>query len=317
MPKSNPVAVVAFGGNALVSGAERLSVQDQYSVVSQISKTIAGMAAAGWNVIVTHGNGPQVGFVMRRTELARNAIAPLSLDYAVANTQGVIGHMFVMSLMNEYRRLGLDRQALALVSQTLVDKTDPAFANPTKPIGSWYSEDKARELAAQNGWIIVEDAGRGWRRVVPSPRPVGIVQMQAIRELTAAGNLTLVVMGGGGIPVARKANGDLEGVEAVIDKDFVSSLLARELGADLLIFPTAVEKVAIGFNTPSQQWLGRLTLTEAEAYCQQGEFPKGSMEPKIRALMEFVDATGNPGVITNNANLEKALTGETGTRLIR
>lgn len=315
MSKKNPLAVVAFGGNALVPDSDRLSVRDQYAVVKGIVGIIADMVESGWRVIVTHGNGPQVGFVMRRTELASSAVAPLTMDYAVANTQGVIGHMFVLALDNEYRRRNMNRQAMALVCQTLVDRNDPAFANPTKPIGSWYSRGQAEELAARNAWSIVEDSGRGWRRVVPSPSPCGIVQLEAIRTLSEQ-NFTVVALGGGGIPVTRNDEGELEGVEAVIDKDFASSLMARELSADMLIFPTAVERVAVGFNTPAQRWLDRMTLEEAEKYREAGEFPKGSMEPKVLAIMEFVQATGNPGVITNLANLKKSLLGEAGTRLV-
>ncbi len=315
MGKKNPLAIVAFGGNALIPDANHLAVHDQYPIVREISKTIADMVESGWNVLITHGNGPQVGVVMRRTELTLPTIAPLTLDYAVSNTQGTIGYMFSVSLFSEYRKRGIQRQALAMIGQTLVDRNDPAFANPTKPIGSWYAKEEAEELARKNNWTIVEDAGRGWRRIVPSPRPVGIVQLPAIRALMEQ-NFTVVTVGGGGIPVIMNDEGELVGVEAVIDKDFASSLLARELEADLLIFPTGVERVAVRFNKSDQRWLDQLTLAEAERYCQEGEFPKGSMLPTIRALMEFVSATGNAGVITSLPNLDKALRGEAGTRLI-
>ncbi len=316
MSKKTPLAVVAFGGNALVPDADHLAVHDQYPIVRKICRTIADMIESGWNVLITHGNGPQVGIVMRRTELTLPSIAPLTMDYAVSNTQGTIGYMFSVSLYSEYRKRGISRPALAMISQTLVDRADPAFANPTKPIGSWYTREQAEELAGKNKWTIIEDAGRGWRRVVPSPRPTGIVQLPAIRTLLDQ-NFTVVTLGGGGIPVIMNEQGELAGVEAVIDKDFASSLLARELKADLLIFPTGVERVAVRYKKPDQRWLDKLTLAEAERYCQEGEFPKGSMEPKIRALMEFVEATGNAGVITDMENLDKALKGEAGTRVVR
>ncbi len=315
MLNKNPLAVVAFGGNALVPDADHLAVHDQYPIVRRISRTIADMVESGWNVLITHGNGPQVGVVMRRTELTLPSIAPLTMDYAVSNTQGTIGYMFSVSLFSEYRKRGIDRKALAMISQTLVDKDDPAFANPTKPIGSWYTREQAEDLAARNRWSIVEDAGRGWRRIVPSPRPVGIVQLPAIRALLEQ-DITVVTLGGGGIPVVMDSEGELIGVEAVIDKDFASSLLARELKADLLIFPTGVDRVAVRYNRPEQRWLDRMTLAEAEQYCQEGEFPKGSMLPKVRALMEFVSATGNAGVITSLDSLDKALKGQAGTRLV-
>jgi carbamate kinase len=315
MEDKKPLAVIAFGGNALVPDADHLSVHDQYGVVKDIGEKIANLVDGGWNVLITHGNGPQVGFVMRRTELAIASVAPLTMDYAVANTQGVIGHMFVLSLQNEYAKRNRGGQAMALVCQTLVDRDDPAFADPSKPIGSWYEKEQAEELAARYGWTVVEDSGRGWRRVVPSPAPRGIVQLPAIQALVEQG-FTVVALGGGGIPVAETGDGELEGVEAVIDKDLATSLLAQKLKADVLVFPTSVERVALGFNTPSQRWLDRMTLKEAENHRRSGEFPKGSMEPKVAALMEFVRETGNPGVITNLANLEKALSEREGTWLV-
>lgn len=314
MVRTKPLAVIAFGGNALVPDSDHLSVHDQFPVIEEICATVAEIVQSGWNVVVTHGNGPQVGVVMRRVEMTRDEVVPVSLDYAVSYTQGTIGCMFSLALAGAFRKRNMPDRALAMISHTVVSRDDSAFSHPTKPIGSWYSEEQARALSKDNGWTIVEDSGRGWRRTVPSPRPVGIVQLEAIRTLLAQ-DFTVVTLGGGGIPVVGDGEG-YAGVEAVIDKDFASSLLARQLDADMLIFPTAVPQVAIRFNQPRQQWLDTLSLEEARRYLAEGEFPPGSMAPKIAALMEFVEASGKPGVITDLQHLRAAMSGSAGTRLI-
>ena len=309
------LALVAIGGNALILDREHESIPDQYEMVTRIAVDIAGMIEAGWNVVLTHGNGPQVGFILRRSELSINEVPPVPMDYAGADIQGAVGWMFVRAMRNEFRRRGMQRRAVAVVTQTVVDRADPAFADPSKPIGSHMDEARAKRLAKQYHWTVREDAGRGWRRVVPSPKPQSIVETDVIRHMAGAGYV-VVACGGGGIPVIEDESGDLQGVEAVIDKDLASSLLARSLGADALVLPTGVEKVALDFNKPSQRWVDRMTLAEARRHYAEDQFDKGSMGPKIAALIDFIGGGGKLGLVTNVANLARALRGETGTRIV-
>ncbi|MBM3567425.1 MAG: carbamate kinase [Alphaproteobacteria bacterium] len=309
------LAVLAIGGNALIRDRQHESIPDQSRMVEAIAVDIADMIVEGWNVVVTHGNGPQVGFILRRSEISIDEVPPVPMDYAGADIQGAVGWMFVRALRNEFRRRGMAREAVAVVTQTVVDRADPAFAAPTKPIGSHMDESKAKLLAGKYGWTVREDAGRGWRRVVPSPRPIAIVEAAVIRDLVRAGYV-VVACGGGGIPVVKEDNGDLRGVEAVIDKDLASSLLARNLGADALVLPTGVEKVALDFNKPTQRWIDRMTLAEARRHAAEDQFDKGSMGPKVAALIDFVGGGGKLGLITNPPNLPRALRGETGTRIV-
>jgi len=309
------LAVVAIGGNALIRDKDHQSIPDQYQAVAVTVHQITNMIEAGWNVIVTHGNGPQMGFVLRRSELAIHEVPPIPMDYAGADLQGAIGYMFVKAFRNEFRRRGLRREPVAVVTETLVDRNDPAFNAPSKPIGSHMDEAEARALAATHGWTVKEDAGRGWRRVVASPVPRKIIDYQAINQLARAGFM-VVSCGGGGIPVVEDDNGDFVGVEAVIDKDLASSLLARSLGADLFMVSTGVERVALDFNTPRQRWLDRLTVSDARRYCAEGQFDKGSMGPKIEALVEFLEAGGKQGLITNPPNIANALAGTSGTFVV-
>lgn len=312
---SGQLAVLAIGGNALIRDRQHESIPDQYEMVTRIAADIAGMIEAGWNVVVTHGNGPQVGFILRRSEISINEVPPVPMDYAGADIQGAVGWMFVKALRNEFRRRGMQRQAVAVVTQTVVDRADPAFADPSKPIGSHMDEAKAKRLASQYHWTVREDAGRGWRRVVPSPKPKAIIETDVIRHMAGAGYV-VVACGGGGIPVVEDEHGDLQGVEAVIDKDLASSLLARSLGAEALVLPTGVEKVALDFNKPSQRWVDALTLAEARRHYAEDQFDKGSMGPKIAALIDFIGGGGRLGLITNAPNLTRALRGETGTRVV-
>jgi carbamate kinase len=272
------------------------------------------MVAAGWNVVITHGSGPQVGFILRRSEIALGEVPPVPMDYAAADLQGAIGYMFQRALRNEFKRRGLQRSAIAVVTQVLVDRNDPAFADPAKPIGSHMDEPTARRRATELGWIVREDAGRGWRRVVPSPLPQGIVEIDEIEHLVTAGHV-VIACGGGGIPVCQGDDGDLHGVEAVIDKDLASSMLARELNADLLVISTSVARVAINFGRPDQRWLERLTRAEAEAYLAEGHFAEGSMAPKIRAIIAYLERPGRRGLITDPPNIGRALDGQAGTVL--
>ncbi|MEA4908402.1 MAG: carbamate kinase [Chloroflexi bacterium] len=309
------VAVVAVGGNSLIKDGAHKTIQNQYDAAVESMHHIVDMILQGWEVVVTHGNGPQVGFILRRSELSRHELHEVPLDYCGADSQGAIGYMFERALCNEFKQRGLDKSAVAVVTQTIVDRNDKAFQNPSKPIGSFMDEPMAKEREAKEGWTVVEDAGRGWRRVVASPIPVKIVEAPAIRSLIDNG-FVVVGVGGGGIPVVQLENGDLEGVEAVIDKDFGSSLLASMINADLFIISTAVEKVAINFNKPDQKWLDRLTVAEAKQYMADGHFAKGSMLPKIQAILKFLEAGGKQAIITNPENIGRALKGETGTWIV-
>jgi carbamate kinase len=271
------------------------------------------MVAAGWNVVLTHGNGPQVGFILRRSEIADGQVPTVPVQYAVGDTQGAIGFMFQNALGNALLGKGLRTPVVTLVTQTLVDRRDPAFAKPDKPIGSFLTEDVARRLAAELGWTVMRDGDRGWRRSIASPRPVRVIEAPIIERLAREGVL-IIACGGGGIPVEELGDGSLRGLEAVIDKDRASALLAMEMKADLLMIPTGVPRVAIRFGQPDQTWLDRITAAQAEAYAAEGHFGAGSMGPKIEALLAFVKGRpGGRGVITNPENIARALRGETGT----
>lgn len=312
MTDKRKLAVVAVGGNALIREKGKESLPDQYAAVCLTMPHIVDMIQNGWNVIVTHGNGPQVGFILRRSEIAAGEVHPIPLDYGGSNTQGSIGYMFQTALQNEFKRRGMPNQAAAIVTETLVDKNDPAFKNPTKPIGSFMDEQTALQHRDADGWSVMEDAGRGWRRVVASPQPVRIIQQDAIMSLVNAG-FTVVAVGGGGIPVVENEKGDLEGVEAVIDKDLASALFASSIDADMFLISTEVEKVAINFNKPDVQWLDKLTVADARKYLAEGQFGKGSMEPKVKAVLNFLERGGKRALITNPDNMLRGLHGETGT----
>jgi carbamate kinase len=310
-------AVVAIGGNSLIKDRMHQTVRDQYIAAGETCWHIAGMVRAGWNVAITHGNGPQVGFILRRSELASHELHEIPLDVAGADTQGAIGYALQQNLYNDFHRLGLDKEAVTVVTQTEVSADDPAFQTPTKPIGSYMDETTAATHRDQEGWNVMDDAGRGWRRVVASPEPVRLVEEQAIRDLLGDG-FVVICVGGGGIPVVADAEGNLSGVPAVIDKDLASSLLARRLGADLFVISTAVEKVALAWGTPEQRWVDRMTVAEAKAYLSAGgHFAKGSMAPKVTAAVRFVEETGGTAVITDPGNVERAVAGETGTTIVR
>ena len=309
------LAIVAVGGNALIKDNQHKSVQDQFAAAVDTMAHIADMIAEGWNVVVTHGNGPQVGFILRRSELSAHELHEVPLDYCGADTQGSIGYMFQQALYNEFRRRNIHKTALTVITQTIVDRNDPAFQNPTKPIGSFMDEAQAKTRMEKDGWTVVEDAGRGWRRVVPSPDPKKIVEADGIRALIEGG-FVVIAAGGGGIPVVETPEGDLIGVEAVIDKDFGAAILASMLKADLFLISTAVEKVAINFNKPNQQWLDQMTAAEARQYVQEGHFAKGSMLPKIQAILKYLDNGGKKALITDPAHIKDALNGKTGTWIL-
>ena len=309
------VAVIAVGGNSLIRDKAHATIPDQAEAAGQSMQNIAGMIADGWDVVITHGNGPQVGFILRRAELALHELHPVPLDYCGADTQGAIGYMFQQALYNEFKARGIDKLAAAVVTQALVNRNDPAFQNPTKPIGTFMEEADAMKRRDEDGWNVVEDAGRGWRRVVPSPIPQRIVEADAIGKLIEAG-FVVISNGGGGIPVIENEDGTLTGVEAVIDKDFGGSILANSLDAELFLITTAVEKVALNFNKPNQEWIDRMTLAEAKQYLEEGHFSKGSMEPKMKAIINYLENGGKSALITDPDHVEKALKGETGTWIV-
>jgi carbamate kinase len=310
------VAVVAVGGNSLITDAKHQTVPDQIRAARRTCVHIVGMIQKGWDVVVTHGNGPQVGFILRRSELSRHELHDVPLDTCGADTQGAIGYDIQQSLYNEFRLRGIAKQAVTVVTQVLVDRNDPSFKNPSKPIGSFMDEATARDRQNTDRWDVLEDAGRGWRRVVASPLPKKIIEHDAIKSLINQG-FTVIAVGGGGIPVIENDQHELVGVAAVIDKDHASALLASTIEADLFIISTAVEKVALSYNTPEQRWLDHLTLGEAKRYLAEGHFAKGSMGPKIEAVIRYLENGGREALITNPENIERALEGTTGTRITR
>jgi len=319
-PQTHKLAVIAIGGNSLIRDDKHASVEDQQEALRETARHIVDMVEAGWDLAIGHGNGPQVGFILRRSEIAAKAegMHEIPLDVCGADSQGAIGYELQQALQNEYHRRGIVKGAATVITQVAVDKNDPAFQKPSKPIGGFMGEDEGKRRQREMGWSVVEDAGRGWRRVVPSPLPTKIVELESVRLLLDAG-LTVITVGGGGIPVVESERGEYAGTAAVIDKDFASSLLAREIGADLFLIATAVEKVAINFGKPDQQWLDRITLSEAKRYLAEGiHFAKGSMAPKIQAIIWFLEA--NPkgsALVTNPENVGRALKGETGTWIVQ
>jgi len=313
---TSPLMVVAIGGNALIKDKQHQSVPDQMAALEETSHHLAALVADGWRMAIGHGNGPQVGFILRRSELASHELHEVPLDVCGADSQGAIGYELQQALGHDFARLGLDKEAVTVVTQVEVDKNDPAFANPTKPIGSFLDDETAAKRQA-DGWTVVEDAGRGKRCVVASPMPKRIVELNAVKTLAGAGFIVITV-GGGGIPVVADADGYLHGTPAVIDKDFASSLLASELGADVLMIATAVDRVALDFGKPEQRFIDRMTLSEAKAYLADGRhFAKGSMAPKIEACIWFLERGGREAIITDPENLLDAVRGSAGTHIVR
>jgi len=312
---SHKRAVVAIGGNSLIRDKQHQTVRDQYIAAGETCWHIASMIRDGWDVAIGHGNGPQVGFILRRSELAAHELHEVPLDVCGADSQGAIGYALAQNLENDFERLDLARHAVAVVTQVEVAADDPAFANPSKPIGSFMDEATALQRRDRDGWDVFEDAGRGWRRVVASPAPLRIVEEEAVQTLLENG-FVVITVGGGGIPVVAGADGNLVGVAAVIDKDLACSLLATCIGAELFLVTTSVEKVALDFGTPEQRWVDRMTLTEAKERLAEGRhFADGSMGPKIGAVIQFLERGGGTAIITDPENVERALSGETGTRI--
>ena len=312
------VAVVAIGGNSLIKDKQHQTVEDQYQAAKETTYHIADMIEAGWDVAIGHGNGPQVGFILRRSEIAAKVegMHEIPLDVCGADSQGAIGYALQQTLQNELHQRGIKKNVATVITQVLVDKDDKAFKNPTKPIGGFMDEPEAKRRESEMGWNVVEDAGRGWRRVVASPLPKEVVELDTVQTLINTG-VTVITVGGGGIPVIDDGNGLYQGTAAVIDKDFASSLLAQEVKADLFLISTAVEKVALNFGKPDQKWLDRITLSEAKKYLAEGtHFAKGSMAPKVQAIIWYLENGGKQAIITNPENIGRAMRGETGTHIL-
>ncbi len=308
-------AVVAIGGNAVNRPGEPATAENMIKNLAETAVYLVDMLDE-FDIVITHGNGPQVGNLLLQQESAKDVIPPFPLDVNDAQTQGSLGYMIALTLQNELIRKGMKKEVAAVVSRLVVDENDPAFKEPTKPVGPFYTQREAENLMKEKGWKMVEDAGRGWRRVVPSPWPLDVVEKDVIKTLMERDVITIAA-GGGGIPVIREKDGTLRGVEAVIDKDRASALLAIELDVDMLIILTGVEKVYLNFGKPDQKALDILTVTEAKKYLEAGEFPKGSMGPKIEASIKFVEATGREALITDMTKLKEALEGKTGTRIVK
>jgi len=316
---TNKLAVIAIGGNSLIKDDKTVTVDSQYQAAQETCMHIADMIEQGWDVAIGHGNGPQVGYILRRSEIAAKTAGmhEVPLDVCGADSQGAIGYALQQNLQNILHQRGIQKSVVTVVTQVLVDKADPAFSKPTKPIGSFMDQADAERRHREQGWSVVEDAGRGWRRVVASPLPKEIVELETVQTLLDKGIITITV-GGGGIPVVDSGEGNYQGIAAVMDKDFASSLLARNIKADLFVISTAVEKVAIHFGKPEQKWLDKMTLAEAKAYLAEGiHFAKGSMAPKIQAVIWYLESNPNgKALITNPENIGRALKGETGTWIV-
>jgi carbamate kinase len=313
------LAVIAIGGNSLIKDSQHQTVEDQEGALRETAQHIADMIEQGWDVAIGHGNGPQVGFILRRSEISAKVegMHEVPLDVCGADTQGAIGYELQQALQNELHHRGVKKSCATIITQVLVNQNDTAFKNPSKPIGGFMDQSEAMRRKTEMDWSVVEDAGRGWRRVVASPMPEEIVELSTIRAVLNQG-IIVITIGGGGIPVIDVGKGEYRGTAAVIDKDFACSLLAQQVKADLFLIATAVEKVAINFGKPNQQWLDRMTLAEAKQYLAEStHFAKGSMAPKIQAIIWFLETGGKHAIITNPANIGRALRGETGTHILR
>lgn len=312
---TRPLVVIAIGGNSLIRDAQHMDVLDQYRTAGQTAQHIVPIIKAGFRVLVTHGNGPQVGFILLRSELARDTIHQVPLANCVADTQGSIGLQIAQSLQNELLHQDVEQAVTAVVTQCVVDEQDPSFSEPSKPIGPFMSEEEARHHETADGWVVGEDAGRGWRRLVPSPEPLDIVELPAIRTLLDSGTL-VIAAGGGGIPVIYRADGELRPRPAVIDKDAASCLLACELGASIFIISTDVDKVALNFGSDEQVDIDRLTAAECRKHLAGGQFAAGSMQPKIESALKFLEQGGKEVIITQPHNLQADLESIYGTHIV-
>ena len=308
------LAVVAFGGNALLRPEDRGTHEEQVARAKQAARWLAELSVRGYHLIVVHGNGPQVGNLMIQAEEASTKVPPQSLDVAVAQTEGSMGFLLQQAIRNRLESIGAAGQVATVLTEVLVDPNDAAFKRPTKPIGPFFTRYRAEALERDLGWTMREDAGRGWRHVVPSPRPLRILNTETITHMLEWARV-VIAAGGGGIPVVRGRDGQWRGIDAVIDKDFASALLAAELKAELYVILTGVSKVSTDFGKPSERKLDRLTIADAERYLREGQFPAGSMGPKIEAAIQFVRSGGSEVLITDVEHLRDALEGREGTRI--
>ena len=308
--------VIAIGGNALIKPGQEGTIYEQFANARETCDQMLKLVKMGHDVVVTHGNGPQVGNALLRHENSRDTIPPFPLGMCVAETVGSLGYMLQQTMQNTVKTSGIKKDTLTVITQVVVDKNDASFKNPTKPIGQFYDENEIKEMAEEMSFTYGEDSGRGWRRLVPSPRPVRIVEVGTIRELLAEGRI-IIACGGGGLPVVELENGQLDGVEAVIDKDFASSRLAQQLGTKLFIILTTVDRVSINFGKPDQRELDTITLDVAKQYLADGHFPPGSMGPKMEAAIDFLENGGEEVIITEIGLLEDALEGKAGTHIVR
>ncbi len=306
--------VIAIGGNSLIEDPDHVTVSAQYKAAQKTAHQIVKLIKEGHRVVIAHGNGPQVGYILLRAEYARKILHTVPLDSCVADTQGAIGYQLQKALSNELKELGLDTEAVTVVTQVEVDDNDPSFSNPTKPIGSFMRQEEAEYHKEKDGWSVMEDAGRGYRRVVASPKPKAIVEIRTIKRLAESG-VVVIAAGGGGIPVVRQEDGLLYGREAVIDKDLAASLMAKDLEADLFVISTAVEKVCLNYGKPDEKQLSAVTTDEAKEYIKEGHFAPGSMLPKIQAAVDFVENGGGEAIITDPSHLYEALSGAAGTKI--
>ena len=307
--------VIAIGGNSLIKDAQHMSVPDQYAAVVETARHITDLLEDRYRIVVTHGNGPQVGFILLRSEHSRGILHQVPLDSIVADTQGALGYQIQQALENEFRRRGLKTSVATIVTQTLVDRHDPAFAKPSKPIGQFYTREEAEDRMRIEKWAMFEDAGRGWRRVVASPKPVRIIESEVVKYLVKDGYV-VIAAGGGGIPVVADEQGNLSGAAAVIDKDLAAAVLAEAISADLLVIATAVDKVSLNYGKPNEQALDSMTAAEARRYIAEDHFQAGSMLPKIQACLQFIESGGCEALITGTAVISAALAGKTGTRIV-
>lgn len=313
--RQRPVAILAMGGHAFIAKGEKGTISDHERNAARIAPQVLELTRRGYSLVVTHGNGPQVGVRLIQTELAREDVPTMPLDVLVADTEGQLGYILQQAFLNELRRREEKTYVVAVITQVLVDRDDPALQNPTKPIGPFYSPEEAQRRATELGWKVVEDSGRGWRRVVPSPKPLKVIQRHMIRDAVRQGHI-VIACGGGGIPIKKLESGDYEGVEAVIDKDLTSALLAAEIGAELFIILTDVDKVYLNYRKPDQVGLDAVTIQLLEQYIAEGHFPPGSMGPKMEAVRYFLSQGGRRAIITSPDRLYDALEGKAGTHFV-
>jgi carbamate kinase len=316
MNNNNPkIALIAFGGNALLPKGQDGSQAEQINNSKKAARLMGKIVMKGYELIIVHGNGPQVGNLLIQMEESNGNVSPYSLEICDAMTEGSIGYMLETSIRNELRKRSIDKEITTLITPVLVDKNDPAFHNPTKPVGPFYTKSRSRELERKKKWVLVEDSGRGYRKVVPSPKPIDIVSKKTVRDLVLSGKI-VITAGGGGIPVIINRKGLFQGVEAVIDKDYAASLIAQEVGVDLFIILTNVSRIYLNYGKTNEKPIKTMTIEKAKKYLSQGQFPAGSMGPKVKAAIEYIEHGGKEVLITSTNCLSRALNKKSGTRIL-